>query len=255
MTFSDVGTEASNAADKENYGDHTTTDVASQDAQAKTKKIRRPGARRKERREACRKALTDWRLSTWMTTNGPSTPLTALLPDTAITKLATRARINTLADIKEEIPEWDRADEYGEEVLRLLQPLDASWNEENERRKSERKEERARVNKENRIKRYEEYLLHKRQETAHRKALEAYRRALMTVRTPGQYLPYTVGSDRVVSHPVPENSLGRVVVQQPYYVYSVPYPANAGLVSGQAQSYMYANAPYPAYQWPTQNAS
>ena len=250
MTCS-LGTDPSKAADKENYGDNTTTSIVRQDAQSQEKKIRRPGARRKERRDACRKALTDWRRSTWMTTNGPSTPLTALLPDTAITKLATRARINTLDDIKEEIPEWDRADEYGEEVLRLLQPLDASWHEENERRKSERKEERARINKENRIKRYEEYLLRKRQETAHRKALEAYRRALMTVHTPGQYL----GSNRVISYPVPGNSLGRVVVQQPYHVYSAPYPSGTGPVSGQAQSYMYVNAAYPVYPWPKENTS
>jgi hypothetical protein len=44
----------------------------------------------------------------------------ALMPDTVLTKLASLARLKTVADIKATIPEWMWADEFGEEILELL---------------------------------------------------------------------------------------------------------------------------------------
>jgi hypothetical protein len=96
--------------------------------------------------------------------------LKVLMPDTVLTKLATRARLKTLSDIKNEIPEWQWADEYGEEVLTLLAPIDVAWHEENEQMKAENKAKRARVSAENKAKRYEIQLAQSRQATAKRRA-------------------------------------------------------------------------------------
>lgn len=62
-----------------------------------------------------------------------------LLPDPILTKIATRAQIQTLCDIKAEILEWIWADEYGEAILKVLEPIDQLWHEENEQKKSENK--------------------------------------------------------------------------------------------------------------------
>jgi hypothetical protein len=100
----------------------------------------RPGPRQKERLEACRNALTAWQHKTWQKDFkdciwGPN----VLLPETVLTKLASRTRIQTLDDIKEEIPDWIWADEYGNAILKLLKPIDRLWHEDHERQKAENK--------------------------------------------------------------------------------------------------------------------
>ena len=105
-----------------------------------TKRPCHPGPCRKERLEASRNVLMNWRHKTWQTGYknciwGPN----VLLPDTILTKIATHARIQMLNNIKKEIPEWIWADEYGETILKLLEPIDRSWHEENERKKAENK--------------------------------------------------------------------------------------------------------------------
>jgi hypothetical protein len=92
------------------------------------------------------------------------------MPDPLLTKLATCAHLKTLSDIKNEIPEWQWADEYGEEVLTLLAPIDVAWHEENKQMKAENKAKRARVSAENKAKRYEIQLAQLRQATAKRRA-------------------------------------------------------------------------------------
>jgi hypothetical protein len=173
------------------------------------KKPRHPGPRHAERLEACRNTLTNWRSSTWNRVFkhciwGPS----ALLPDAVLTKLATQARLKTLADIQERIPEWGWADEYGEEILKLLEPIDNAWHEENERKKAENKVKRAQLSEENRIKRNEERLLQARQATVQRRAA-ATTSQHQPVHVPPHYLQ--------VQYPV---------VQCPAYAYSNSYPNN-----------------------------
>ena len=88
----------------------------------------------------CQNVLMNWRYKTWQTDCkdcvwGPN----FLLPDTILTKIATRARIQMLCELKEELPEWIWADEYGKSVLKLLEPIDRLWHEENEQKKVENK--------------------------------------------------------------------------------------------------------------------
>jgi hypothetical protein len=92
-----------------------------------------------------------------------------LLPDTVLTKLASRARIKTVADIKNEVPEWLWADEYGDAILQLLEPIDLAWHEESERTKAEKKAKRAKISAERKVKRDEDRLAKARQATAQRR--------------------------------------------------------------------------------------
>jgi hypothetical protein len=146
------------------------------------KRSRHPGSRRQERLEACRNVLTSWRHKTWHRDFkdcvwGPS----VLLPDTILTKIATRARIQTLGDINKQIPEWIWADEYGDAVLELLEPIDRSWHEENEQKKAENKAKRAKVSAEKKAIRDEERLAKAREATAQRQATAPSRPALQQV--------------------------------------------------------------------------
>jgi len=150
--------------------------------QATGTKHRRPGSRRKERLEACRNVLMDWRHKTWQNDFkdcvwGPN----VLFSDTILTKIANRARIQTLDDIKKEIPEWIWADEYGDAVLKLLEPIDTSWREENDRKKAENKAKRAKVSAEKKAIRDEERLAKAREATVQRRAASTSRPALHQV--------------------------------------------------------------------------
>ena len=135
------------------------------------KRIRQPGCRRQERLEAARNVLSNWRRSIWNVQYshciwGPE----VLLPDTVLTKLASRAKIKTVLDIRNEIPEWLWADEYGDIVLRLLEPIDMAWHEETERKKEENKAKRAKVTADKKVKREEDRLAKARQATVQRRA-------------------------------------------------------------------------------------
>ncbi|KAI9512673.1 P-loop containing nucleoside triphosphate hydrolase protein [Russula earlei] len=147
-----------------------------------TKRARHPGARRKERLEACRNALMNWRQKTWQAGYkdciwGPN----VLLPDPILTKIATRTQIRTLCDIKEGIPEWIWADEYGEAVLKLLEPIDRSWCKENEQKKAENKAKRSKVSAERKSIRDEERLAKARASTAQRRVASSSHPALRQV--------------------------------------------------------------------------
>ena len=108
----------------------------------------------------------NWRHKTWRAHYkdciwGPD----VLLPDPVLTKIAARGRIQTVCDIKEKIPDWIWAEEYGEAVLKLLEPIDQSWREENERKKAENKAKRAKVSAEKKAIRDEERLAKVREST------------------------------------------------------------------------------------------
>lgn len=130
-----------------------------------------PGCRRAERLESCRNTLTSWRTRTWVANFklcawGPE----ALMADTVLTKLASRARLKTIVDVEREIPEWSWVGRYGEEVLALLATIDAAWHEEKEQEKAEKKAKRKRISAEEKEKRDALRLVQRRQATAQRKA-------------------------------------------------------------------------------------
>jgi hypothetical protein len=96
--------------------------------QPRTRKATGLGRRRDERLEACKNTLSDWRAKTHAyafqhSIFGPQ----ALMSDKTLTKLATCADIKTVDLMKAQIPDWIWADDYGEEVLELLQPIDSAW--------------------------------------------------------------------------------------------------------------------------------
>ena len=66
------------------------------------------------------------------------------MSDKTLTKLATSADIKTVDSIKTQIPDWIWADEYGEDVLNLLKPIDSAWKAEID---AKAKENRARAKK------------------------------------------------------------------------------------------------------------
>ena len=113
--------------------------------QPKTRKVTGLGRRRDERLEACKNTLSDWRAKIYSSTFkncifGPQT----LMSDKTLTKLATSADIKTVDSIKTQIPDWIWADEYGEDVLNLLKPIDSAWKAEID---AKAKENRARAKK------------------------------------------------------------------------------------------------------------
>jgi ribosomal protein L27 len=135
------------------------------------KRFRQPGCRRQERLEAARNTLSNWCQTVWKLDYrhciwGPE----ILLPDTVLTKLASRARIKSVSDIKKEVPEWLWADEYGATILRLLEPIDSAWHDENERKKEENKAKRAKASADKKVKREEDRLVKARQVTVQRRA-------------------------------------------------------------------------------------
>ena len=75
----------------------------------------------------------------------------AILPDKILSKLVTQAQIKTLDLIKEEIPGWILAKQYGEDVLKVLEPIDNGWIEETEQRKEENRAKQAKQSAKNKI--------------------------------------------------------------------------------------------------------
>jgi hypothetical protein len=143
-----------------------------------------------------------------------------------LTKFAARSRLQTVADIKEEAPEWGWVDEYGDEILKLLQPIDQAWHKENEKKKAENKAKHARVTEENRVRRYEERLASARQETARRRAAAAssHRPVLEAVCPLPQQVYYPTPAFGV-QYPLTYPFHYAAAAQVPHHPYlGVPYP-------------------------------
>jgi superfamily II DNA/RNA helicase len=143
----------------EDMSDNEERPSAPQSTQTATKRPRCAGPCCAKCLKTCHDALIKWHNEIWNRdfldcTFDPE----SIIPDAVLTKIASRARLKTFADIKEELLDWIWVDEYGNEALQVLVPIDAAWNEENEREKAERKAKKARVTKENQKKRYEERL-------------------------------------------------------------------------------------------------
>lgn len=86
------------------------------------------GPRRDDRLLSCRKALKVWRQQCWDThfsdcIFGEET----ILSEKMLTTLASAARIKTLEDLKAELSDWAFADQFGYEVLAILQEIDRAW--------------------------------------------------------------------------------------------------------------------------------
>lgn len=96
-----------------------------------------PEKRTDEWLAATRKGLQEWRRDLKETTYVHSIlTADALLPDAVLTKLATKARIQTLDDIKGEVGmSWALAKTYGEEVLAMLKEIDNKRNAEKNAKK------------------------------------------------------------------------------------------------------------------------
>ena len=144
------------------------------------KRARQPGCRREKRLEVARNSLLNWRRTVWKVEYsnciwGPE----VLLPDAILKKLASRARIKTISDIKDEVPEWLWVDEYGDAVLKLLEPIDSEWYEENEKKKEAKKAKKAKTTADNKVKREEDRLVKSQQATLGR----TQRRASLTTQT------------------------------------------------------------------------
>ena len=106
---------------------------------------KRRGNRRGDHLQLCRTALESWRRTFWDENYsycawGPK----VFMPDTVITKLATRARISTPEDIKCEVPEWGFIKEHGIAVLSIIHEIDKSWKEKQDSEKAEKAAKRKR---------------------------------------------------------------------------------------------------------------
>jgi hypothetical protein len=141
-------------------GEEQLENVVKGSTQNKGKRVRQEGSRRQERLEASRNALMSWHESFWEANFSDSNLRPeVLLPDTVLTKLASRARIKMIADIKKEIPEWGWVSQYGETLLKLLEPIDSAWHEDNERKKEEKKSKQAKQSAERKAQREENRLI------------------------------------------------------------------------------------------------
>ncbi|KAL4255137.1 hypothetical protein AB1N83_012918 [Pleurotus pulmonarius] len=83
-----------------------------------------PKTRRGDHRKEAEAALDRWRFKTHRRLHNPSPfPSTALLPDFVLKQLASRC-LRSTEELNDLNPRWLRAEEYGAEVLSLLQRLD-----------------------------------------------------------------------------------------------------------------------------------
>ncbi|KAK0479277.1 hypothetical protein IW261DRAFT_1319861, partial [Armillaria novae-zelandiae] len=78
-----------------------------------------PATRRGDYLANVREALICWRLCTIKQLSPAPFTAAALLPDHVLTKLASNARLQTIADLQALSPPWIWAEKYGSEVLRL----------------------------------------------------------------------------------------------------------------------------------------
>jgi len=131
------------------------------------------GPRRGDRLEASRNALKAWRFETWERDFEDTILMPeVILPDKVLSKLASHARLKTLELIKEEIPGWFLADEYGGAVIKVLEPIDKGWVEENEQRREENRAKRAKRSAENKIRRDENARVARRRASDERKTAQ-----------------------------------------------------------------------------------
>jgi hypothetical protein len=273
---SDILTLRERILSRKRPGYHTTQESSAGcledpiDVDAEPLRVRRGaglGARQGDRLQACRNALTSWRLATWERDFGDSILMPdVVLPQKLLTKIASQGRLKTVSDIKEHIPDWVWADKYGQSVLDLLAPIDTTWIEESVQKKAENKAKRARISAEKKALRDENALAVARQATADRRAAEmaaaGYRASPIAI--PQDIRPLAVQAvppghvnalapEPAMSHQAsPALSPGQYpYVYSPYYHIQYPYIQHPQVQTNQGagpSSYPY---PYPvSYPYP-----
>jgi hypothetical protein len=195
-------------------------DVIDVDAFISAESPTRPGPHRRERLQICRSAITEWRSRTWSENYsdcawGPN----VLISDAIINKLATRSHISTVEDIKQEILDWDFADDYGSVVLELIRKSDEDWKEDHARKLQTNKDVRKRQSLENKEHR-KERRTKKRAETAQRTAERAWVNAF--AHPPVAPLPF-YPSSYPPSMPVPSYIFPQPIFFVPGYPPMLPH--------------------------------
>lgn len=215
------------------------------------------GPRHGDRLKACRNALGSWRREIWTRDFRRSGLMPeAILPDKILSKLATQARLKTLDLIMEEVPGWILANRYGEDVLKVLEPIDRGWIEEAEQKREENKVKRAKQSAENKIRREENARAARRRASDERKAAEQASGSQPVQSSSTHVMPIAP-----ISQPLRSYTPGAAPLAYPSYYpypyYSVyPYPhshpqtvLNQGASSSQSASYI-PTYPYPYHMHP-----
>lgn len=208
------------------------------------------GPRRGDRLEVCRNALQSWRIEAWARDFRRSGLMPeAILPDKMLSKLATHARLKTLDLIKAEAPGWILAERYGEDVLKVLEPIDKVWIEEAKQRKEENRAKRAKQSAENKIRREETARAARLRASDERKAAkkgsasQSFQSSSTTVAPMSQPLQLCTPDAAPLAYPsyYPHS----YYIVHPYYAYSFYHPSRQsqsvleqGASSSQSTSYI-----------------
>ena len=182
-----------------------------------TTTTRRHETRRGDRLQMARTALDNWRKTRWRDKYSDSdTGPRLLLPDCTLRKLATKAHIRTITQLRA-VCYWCWADEYLSEVLKVLDDSDALWRAEKDLAIQQRKENRAKVSAQNRIVRDEQ--------RRHEKYIQ---RRLHNQTTPPLHPPDLPDGRMIGSHP-PPLSTPNAMPPMPYTL--SPHQAHTHLAS------------------------
>ncbi|PCH45074.1 hypothetical protein WOLCODRAFT_19348 [Wolfiporia cocos MD-104 SS10] len=146
-----------------------------EESSGKTKRPRAPwrmGDRRGPRLKGCKQALKKWRSQAWRTHYQHSSwDEDTLLPDTVLNKLSSKARLQTIEEVRIEVPKWVFTEKHWEDVRSVLKSLDGAHWSRVDVASGEKAAKHRKISEENRMRRDEERLAAKRATTArHRQA-------------------------------------------------------------------------------------
>ncbi|KAI0074493.1 hypothetical protein K474DRAFT_1699640 [Panus rudis PR-1116 ss-1] len=204
-------------------------------------------ARRKaERLKYAREALIQWRKDQWFSNKTRAPQL--ILDDSTLKKLANRANLQTVQDIKDEL-DWLYVEKYGEEVLRLLKDADDRWLAERTKVLEEKKTKKRQINAEYKYRKNEAKRLQlseaaegKEQDKQTNTTVASVTKSTETcsymspLPGPHGYQPYP----QVYLYPLPDST-------QPGYFVSPPAPSYAAYPSPSPPSYYPAGFGYGSY--------
>ncbi|PSS06546.1 hypothetical protein PHLCEN_2v3676 [Hermanssonia centrifuga] len=183
------------------------------------------GTRRGTRLQSCRDALLGWRRWRWCQTYRDCFwGKESLLPDKVLQMFAKAAHIHTLDDIKREIPDWEWADDHGEEILERLETIDNQWHAERDQSAVVKKTKRRETSKQNKATREEV-----RREAKHQEVLK--KKALQSRIASSSCLPLL--SAVAQSQPLPSSASAHLQPTAWQWVTSAPVIMSAAAVSSQ----------------------
>ncbi len=219
------------------------------------KKTRRIGNREKERLATCRAELRSWRKRCWK--NLYSTCIfgqQVILSDKILAKLAKLAYIQTVADIKDVIPEWIWADEHGTEVLDLLRPVDQEWRAQRDEEIRVKSDKRQKESERKATLRAEKALEKRQRETMERKAKKDAENTARFIHYHHQNPPSIPGSSQDVLrpvYPIPQPSLPHLQQFCPSYAHPASWPIYPPALPLE-QNHIFS-APYAGSSWSYQH--